>query len=113
MEVLRQHRLADVFEHSNADDFFVLLRRIEFPVIADFNFAAVGQACHPNALPGQIRLGNADRDAERVSTVVFGRVDQQPAPTAAKVKKVIAAPQPEFPADVLELLFLGRVQTDV
>src|SRR3954454_23446547 len=56
LEVCRQLRFADMFEHADAGDFVVALQGVQFPIIADLYATTIGQPRLSDTLAGQFGL---------------------------------------------------------
>ena len=110
LEIFLQPGLAHVLEHPHADQLVVAFRRIEFPIVAHFDPATVGKSGPADPFVCQLGLGLVQRDPVGLDAVLPRRVEGQSSPSASDVEQAFAPLQPQLPADVVQLPFLGGIQ---
>ncbi len=100
----------DVLEHANARDLVERSLLRDVAVIEQPHLAAPFQSQLPDPGPRILVLVAAQCDAERLHAVALGRPHHQRAPAAADVEEAFARREPQFAADVIELLLLRDIQ---
>jgi hypothetical protein len=110
-EVLWEMSFPDVLKHTDADDLVILQFMIDVAVVRDFHAASITQPCFAQALSCYLCLSHTQCDPHGVHTIVSDSVHDQSSKTAADIQKSLSRAQPQLPADVIQLAFLGRIQT--
>ncbi len=110
VEVARQVTLADVLEHPHARDLVVGCVFRHVAVVHEPHLAAVPEAERLDALVHVGVLSFGERDAGRLDAVVARRPENQAAPAAADIQETFPGLEQQFPADMVELLLLRKVQ---
>src|SRR5689334_703002 len=109
VEVHRQVTEADVLDHTNTGDLVVGIGS-ESAIITNLDAAAICQTCLLDSLARQRCLVFAQRYTRCIDSITLSRVHDQPAPTAADVKKTLTWLQPKLAADQIEFCFLRGVE---
>src|SRR5688572_2183992 len=109
-EVARQVPATDVLEHPDARDLVVRHVFGHIAIVEQPYFAAILES-RPFDPAARVRmLVFRKRDPRRAHAVVLGRPHDERAPAAADVEEALAGLQLKLAADVIELLFLRRLE---
>src|SRR5574340_1630855 len=113
VEISGQIEASDVLEHADAGYLVVAVMLGYIAVIHAAHFDAPDQTTLGD-LPADVRMlvvrqGNADRS----HTIALGCMQDQAAPTAANVEKLLVRLEVELATDVVKLGFLSSVQLHV
>src|SRR5689334_5236367 len=96
--------------HADRDDLVESLALRHVAVILTTDLGLLAQSLFGDAPARLFDLSLAQRNADRLDAVMFGGPAHKPAPAAADVEQSVARFQSQFPAEMIELLFLRRVE---
>ena len=89
IEVLRHEGFPYVLKHANAGNLVEPYAGIEFPIVANVDFASSPQSLLPNRFATVLCMFRAQSDADTSGAVVEGGMDNQCSPPTAYVEQPI------------------------
>src|ERR1051325_9319569 len=99
-----------MFYHSQADDLVVSFRLSEVAVVYQFDLASSRKISFRNPLLRQNELLLAECDPNSIHAILACSVHDQSTPPAANIQQPFASLQPQFSANVVDLLALRGVE---